>query len=294
MTIMRDPTTGWITTKKLGSLTESFSYNQFGEPTAITVTGPAGAVAVDHRAARPSRSDRRRTTTNRIDPPHRQLHLRRCGPMTAETDDGKKTSYGYDTAGNIVTVAGPSGTTKNTYDARNALLRSGSTDYTYDGSGRLATAKSPTGDHDLSLRRAGQPDRRGRRPGSRRWATRSDPLTAGWPAAAAGRPRRPWPTWTPSRPVATFTSSGAVDEVYVYDGDLQPTNINDGGGLLPAYLTKGGTTYLEVPDASGGPALAIDAGTRGDCRRGRPFGAGGHPFGDPPRVPAHRVRRRHR
>ena len=61
------------------------------------------------------------------------------------------------------------------------------------------------------------------------------------------------------RPAAQLSPSGAVTAQYVYDGDPNPAVINNGGSNLPAYVSKSGTDYLEVPDASGGPALAIDA-----------------------------------
>ncbi len=260
MTITRDPSTGWITTKKLGALTESFSYNQFGEQVGITVTGPSGPVAAiveqrDHLGRIVSRTTTTGSTHHTV-----TYTYDAADRVAAETDDGAKTTYGYDTAGNIVTVTTPSGTTKNTYDARNALLRSGSTDYTYDGSGQLATAKGPSGAttyHYDALGNLTGVDVAGKPSVS----YTIDPLNRRVASAGGGATTSAIAYLDSQRPVATFGPNGAVDEVYVYDGDLQPVNINDGGGLLPAYLTKGGTAYLEVPDPSGGPALVIDAGT---------------------------------
>src|SRR5262249_49774323 len=91
MTITRDPKTGWISTKKLGSLTESFSYNQFGEQVGITVVGASGPVAAiaeqrDHLGRVVSSTiaagSTHHTTTYAYDA---------AGRLVAETYDGAKT-----------------------------------------------------------------------------------------------------------------------------------------------------------------------------------------------------------
>ena len=170
-------------------------------------------------------------------------------------------------------VTGPSGTTKNTYDARNALLRSGSTDYTYDGSGRLATAKGPDGHHDLSLRRAGQPDRRGPARKARRSATPSTASAAGWPAPAAVRPRGPIGVSGPDpaggdvhRRPARWTRSTSMTAI------CSRRTSTTAAGSLPAYLTKGGTAYLEVPDVQRrpGPGDRLRAPARSPTRSTAP------------------------
>jgi RHS repeat-associated protein len=261
MTITRDPATGWISAKKLGSVTESFRYNQFGEPVEITVTGPSGTVAtigeqrdaLGRVVARTTKAgSASRTTTYGYDA---------AGRLVAETTGGVRTTYAYDAAGNLTAVGAPGGATANTYDARNALLRSGSTSYTYDGSGRLATAKGPAGTttyHYDAVGRLTGVDR----PGSPAVGYLIDALGRRVATTSAGGALSGTVAYLDQvRPVASFTAAGAVDAVYVYDGDLQPTAINDGGGSLPAYLTRGGTAYLEIPDVTGGPALVIDSGT---------------------------------
>ena len=76
------------------------------------------------------------------------------------------------------------------------------------------------------------------------------------------------------RPAATYRPDGSVDQQYVYDGGLTPARINDGGGTLPAYLTAGGTDYLEIPDATGGPGLVINSadGTIANATRRTAYG----------------------
>ncbi|HZV26533.1 MAG TPA: RHS repeat-associated core domain-containing protein [Acidothermaceae bacterium] len=259
ITDTRDPATGWIVKRTLGSLTETLGYNQFGEPTSMVVTGPQGSVA----AITEQRDGLGRvvtwhlvtasadtTTTYAYDP---------AGRVTSETTDGASTNYSYDAAGNITTIARPgTPTVHDTYDQRNALVTSGQTSYTYDAAGRLVSTKTPNGtttyNYDaagdlLSVAAPNSPaltytvDAEGRRV-----ARAESGATTGVVAYLDGL-----------RPAAQLSPSGAVTAQYVYDGDVSPTAINDGGANLPAYLSKGGTDYLEVPDPSGGPALAINA-----------------------------------
>ena len=233
---------------------------QFGEPIATTVTGPSGTVAGiaeerDHLGRVTSRTtttgSTHHTTTYRYDA---------AGRLAGETTDGKATSYGYDAAGNLTSTRNPSGTTTNTYDARNALVRSGSTTFSYDGSGRLASAKGPDGTTTYRYDPLGNLTGVDR-PGKPAISYSLDGLGRRVARASGGAVIGAIAYLDPIRPAATFTATGALDEVYVYDGDLQPADINDGGGSLPAYLAKGGTAYLEVPDVSGGPALVIDSAT---------------------------------
>jgi RHS repeat-associated protein len=258
MTIVRDPTTGWITGKKLGALSESLGYNQFGEPTSITVSGPSGTVATitetrDHLGRvtqwTSTAGNIKHTNSYRYDD---------AGRLIGETADGKTTTYTYDKAGNIVAATGPGGAVANTYDARNALQGSGSTRYTYDGSGRLATATVAGGTTRYHYDALG--DLTGVDiPGKPAIVYTVDALGRRVGSTGAGGTTSAIAYLDAQRPVATYNSSGALDETYVYDGDLQPSAINGGGGLLPAYLTKSGTAYLEIPDASGGPGLVINS-----------------------------------
>ena len=82
ITDTRDPATGWIVKRTLGSLTEALGYNQFGEPTSVVVTGPHGQVA----AITEQRDGLGRVVT---------WHL-----VTASADT--TTTYGYDAAGRVI------------------------------------------------------------------------------------------------------------------------------------------------------------------------------------------------
>ena len=261
MSITRDAKTGWITGRKLGALTEKITYNQFGEPTETTVTGATGTIAaISEQRDALGRITSRTTTTGPAGSTKKSTTYAydTAGRLIGEVADGAATSYSYDPAGNVTAVTNPAGTTKNTYDSRNALQSSGSTNYGYDGSGRLSTATGSSGTTKYTYEAQGD------------LATVSKPAKppVNYVIDALGRRVAVKSGDTLSqgivylddlRPAATVTPTGAVDETYVYDGDVQSTAINNGGGLLPAYLTKSGTDYLELPDASGGPALVIDA-----------------------------------
>ena len=259
MTDTRDPASGWVVKRTLGSLTETLGYNQFGEPTSVVVTGPHGQIA----AITEQRDGLGRVVTWHLVTASADTTTSygydAAGRVITETTDGVATNYTYDTAGNITDITRP-GTpaVHNTYDQRNALVTSGQTSYGYDAAGRLVSTKTAQGTTTYSYDGAGDllsvaapnspavsytVDAEGRRVASEQGGA-----TTGVVAYLDGR-----------RPAAQLSPSGAVTAQYVYDGDANPASLDDGGGNLPAYLSKAGTDYLEVPDPSGGPALAINA-----------------------------------
>ncbi len=258
MTMVRDPRTGWITARKLGSLTESITYNQFGEPVGLTVTGPHGTVATITEKRDGLGRIITRTTVAGSTKNTTGYGYDSAGRLVSETDDGAVTTYAYDAAGNLTTLTPPTGSAvANTYDGRNELLRSGSATYAYDAAGRLASAAGPTGTTKYAYDPLGRLTAVTPPAGAATTYT-VDALGRRVAAGGGGNP------YTVAyldgiRPAATYSSSGAVDETFVYDGDLQPQSLNSGGGALPAYLTKKGTDYLEIPDVSGGPGLVVNA-----------------------------------
>jgi RHS repeat-associated protein len=275
ITDTRDPATGWIVKRTLGSLTETLGYNQFGEPTSVMVSGPHGQVA----AITEQRDGLGRVVTWHLVTASADTTTSyaydAAGRVTTETIDGIPTSYTYDAAGNITAITRPgTPTVNNTYDQRNALVTAGQTSYGYDAAGRLISTKTAQGTTTYSYDAAGDllsvaapnspavtytVDAEGRRV-----ASSEGGATTGVVAYLDGL-----------RPAAQLSPSGAVRAQYVYDGDANPTTIDGGGGNLPAYLSKNGTDYLEVPDPSGGPALAINAtdGSIADAVRRTALGA---------------------
>ena len=275
ITDTRDPATGWIVKRTLGSLTETLGYNQFGEPTAVMVSGTQGQVA----AITEQRDGLGRVVTWHLKTASADTTTNygydAAGRVTSETTDGVLTSYTYDAAGNITAVARAGAPiVNNTYDQRGELVTSGQTSYGYDAAGRLISTKTAQGTTTYTYDAAGDllsvaapnspavtytVDAEGRRV-----ASAQSGATAGVVAYLDGL-----------RPAAQLSPSGAVTAQYVYDGDVNPATIDDGGGNLPAYLSKGGTDYLEVPDPSGGPALAINAsdGSIADAVRRDALGA---------------------
>jgi RHS repeat-associated protein len=250
-------------------------YNQFGEPTSVKVGGPQGQVA----AITEQRDGLGRVVTWHLVTANSDTTTSygydAAGRVIAETTDGARTSYTYDAAGNITAITRPgTPTVNNTYDQRNELVTSGQTSYGYDAAGRLVSSKTAQGTTTYGYDAAGDllsvaapsspavtytVDAEGRRVASAQSAS-----TTGVVAYLDG-----------VRPAAQLSPTGAVTAQYVYDGDANPATINDGGGNLPTYLSKGGTDYLEVPDPSGGPALAIDAssGSIADAVRRNALGA---------------------
>ena len=275
ITDTRDPATGWIVKRTLGSLTEALGYNQFGEPTSVVVTGPHGQVA----AITEQRDGLGRVVTWHLVTASADTTTTygydAAGRVINEMTDGVTTSYTYDAAGNITAITQPgTPTVTNSYDQRNELVGSGQTSYGYDAAGRLVSTKTAQGTTTYGYDAAGDllsvaapnspavtytVDAEGRRV-----ASAESGATTGVVAYLDGL-----------RPAAQLSPSGAVTAQYVYDADANPTAANGSGTNLPAYVSKSGTDYLEVPDPSGGPTLAIDAsdGSIADVVRRSALGA---------------------
>lgn len=252
LAITRDRKTGRTTNQTLGTLTTTWTVNQFGETTAEKVTGAGGSTVADITYQRDKLGRvTGMSTTAGGQTSKGAYRYDAAGRLSSETTDSATTSYLHDAAGNLTSVTAPSGAvTTFTYDARDALLSRGDTKYTYDGAGRLASATSAAGvttyTYDatgalLSVKQPGKPEITYTVDGfGRRVATSvGGKLSSGVLYRDA------------TRPAAELDASGNVTKRYVYSG-FSP---------LPAYLTEGTTDYLEVPDIAGGPGLVVNAST---------------------------------
>ena len=247
--LTRDPSSGLVTSTALGSVTTEDRYDANDQLIRAT-TSASGKVLLDLNYTRDALgritavvqtgTDGATTTTAYTYDSAGRLSAVRVGGSTVETDT-------YDAAGNRTAVAGPSGTTRATYNARDELTSWGGTAYTWAPDGTLAGAKGSAGAtaftyDDLGRLRSVKPanghtitylvDAEGRRVGREV----DGRLVAGYLYDPAGNV------------VAETDGSGAVVERFGYD---------DLGHL--ALVERGGSTYRVITDPVGSPRLVVDA-----------------------------------
>jgi YD repeat-containing protein len=143
MTITRDPSTGFVSGATLGSVTESRTYNAFGEEQSYSSSaGTTSLYSVDYGTR-----DALGRIVSKTETVQGETHVFGCsydalGRLTDVTRDGAATSH-YEFNGNR-TVA-PGLTASPVYDSQDRLLSYGSCTYSYKADGSLQTKTCPDG-----------------------------------------------------------------------------------------------------------------------------------------------------
>ncbi len=246
--LMRDKTSGQVSAQTLGTLTDTFTRNQFGELMKETVTDASGSALVTLTYSRDGLGRVTGTVTAVHGQPdqHTGFGYDPAGRLVNESVGGQTRSYTYDAAGNLTSITAGGTSTKLTYDARNDLVSAGAATFQYDGSGRVAKAGTRTYSYDglgrmLSVKTPGQPDIAYSVDGfGRRVATSSGGSVSSGVAYLDSL-----------HPAAVLNADGSVSQQYVYAT----------GSLLPSYVAASGHDYLEIADATGSPGLVLDAAT---------------------------------
>jgi RHS repeat-associated protein len=244
LTMTRDAN-AFITGTTLGKVTDSRTYNAFGEQTAYTVRFD-GSVIYDEGYDR----DKLGRVATRADQTGGELHSYAYaydagGRLTGATDNGVTTSYSYDANGSRTDGAA-------VHNGQDQLLSRGTVSYSYDASGELtAFSDSATGDHTAyqynafgNLRAASIPDGRQIE------------------YVVDGRQRR-----------VGKKVNGTLVQGFLYQDYLAPVAELDGSnqvvsrfvygtrGNVPDYMTKGGNTYRIISDRLGSVRVVVDTAT---------------------------------
>ncbi|MEO8133023.1 MAG: RHS repeat-associated core domain-containing protein [Betaproteobacteria bacterium] len=257
LTLTRNAQSGLVAGTALGTVSDTMTYDAFGEPATHTASQGGGAVyaAIYTRDALGRIADRSetidgitRTFAYAYDPAGRLVQASEGGVVSA--------SYTYDGNGNRLSRTDSGGTSNATYDAQDRLTQSGSTTYVHTANGdRLGktTAGNTTGyQHDTfgNLTGVTLPD-----------ATQIDYLLDGGQRRVGRK------------------VNGALVQGFLYQDGLKPIAELDGansvvsrfvystGVNVPAYMIKGGVTYRIVTDHLGSPRLVIDAATGNIAQR---------------------------
>ncbi|MGH8715837.1 MAG: RHS repeat-associated core domain-containing protein [Burkholderiales bacterium] len=248
--LVRDPQTGLRTGTILGSLTESLTYNGFGEVTSTNVGSGGFLYAAEYTRDPLGRLTQKTETLWGVTATDTYTYDVAGRLIAVARNRRHLATYTYDVNGNRLRAAGPKGTVTASYDAQDRLLRYGRTTYTYTPSGELRSrttnGQTTTYDYDALGNLLGVTlpdgmqltylvDGRNRRLGKQVNGT----LVQGW--LYDGQ-------W---RIVAELDGSGNVMSRYVY-GD----RVN-----VPAYMLKGEVTYRIITDHLGSPRLIVNTVT---------------------------------
>jgi YD repeat-containing protein len=141
LSLAYDPQNGLPISSRIGAITDTLSYNGYGEETAYGAANGAASLLGDTYA----RDDLGRITalTETVGGATHTYGYTydSVGRLTGVTKDGNLVAqYGYDANGNRTSETTPAGTTSATYDAQDRLQQYGTTAYTYMASGMLQSA----------------------------------------------------------------------------------------------------------------------------------------------------------
>ena len=247
LTLTHNAQNGLLTGTTLGTVSDSRSYNPFGEVTGYTATvNGTSQFAVQYTYDRGGRISRKVETVGGAthtydygyDPRGRLTEVKRDNTVVAQ--------YTYDANGNRLGYTGGV-TVTGTYDAQDRLLTYGTANYAYTANGELKTktvgSAVTTYDYDAlgNLRGVtlanGQQieyliDGQNRRVGKKVGGT----LVQGFLYQDQ------------LKPVAELDGAGAVVSRFVYAGKAN----------VPEYLIKGGQTYRILTDHLGSPRRVIN------------------------------------
>jgi len=248
LTITRNPQNGLITGAVIGGITESWGYNEFGEPTnysSVFGTTPLYSFQFirDAFGRAVTRTETMGGVTNEFaytyDAADRLTNVTVNGSINA--------TYTYDANDNRLSVADVGGPLNGAYDDQDRLLSFGAANYTWTPNGELKTrdvgGQVTTCGYDVfgNLLRVDLPN-----------GTAIEYLVD-------GRNRR-----------VGKKIGGTLGQAFLYQGKLQPVAELDGAGNVvaefvygtrrnvPEYVVKNGQSYRIICDHLGSPRIVVD------------------------------------
>ncbi len=251
LTVARDAQNGLITGTTLGSVTDSYAYNEYGEVSRYTARfGATDLFDVQYTRDDLGRITQRMETVDSVtrafeygyDDAGRLANVKRNGEIIA--------AWTYDANGNRLTAGGEQGFFTGTYNDRDQLLTYGDASYTYSPAGEMVskTAAGQTTTYTYDTR------------GILTGVTLPDGRRVEYLLDANG--------WRVGKKV-----DGVVQQRRIYGRSLEVLAEVDGGGNVTsrfvfldplgsaAYASKAGRTYRIISDHLGSARIVVDAST---------------------------------
>jgi RHS repeat-associated protein len=250
--INRDASNGLVTGSTLGNVSDSWTYNGFGEPETYSASyNGTSLISTQYTRDNMGRITQKTETINGVINVYGYTYDL-TGRLTDVTKNGATTAhYVYDDNGNRISYTNAAGTTINgTYDDQDRLIQYGATTYAYTDNGELQSKTDATGTTTYTYDAFGNLiavllpngteidyviDGKNRRVGKKINGTMiqgflyEDQL----------------------RPVAELDESGNIVARFVYG-----TKMN-----VPNYMIRGENTYRIITDQLGSPKLVVNVST---------------------------------
>ena len=250
LTLKLDPKDGLIKGTTLGSVTDTRTYDTYGEMTGLTAKYKTTTLyAVKFTYDKDGRITGKTETIGGVQNIFKYSYDK-SSRLTGVTENGTSiSSYTYDTNSNRLTATTSSGTVSGTYDAQDRQMTYGNASYTYTANGDLARqtvgSQKTTYTYDVlgNLIAATLPngtkiayllDPKNNRVGK----TVNGVLQAGF-------------LYDDGRIVALLNASNSIVSQFVYASH----------GTAPDYMISGGVTYRIISDHLGSPRLVVNTST---------------------------------
>lgn len=248
---------GLLTGSALNSVTDTWGYNSFGEPTSYSaLAGATSLYSVSYTRDKLGRITQKVETIGGVATTYAYSYDSR-GRLTGVTRNGAPAeSYSYDANGNRLSATVNGSSASGNYDAQDRLTSYGGATYSYTANGEL-----------LSKTNGGQTT-------SYQYDELGNLLAVTLPNGTTitylidGQNRRI------GRQV-----NGTLGQSWLYDGQLRPIAELDGSGAIvsrfvyasranvPDYMIKGGVTYRIIADQLGSPRLVVNSATGAVAQR---------------------------
>ncbi|MCC6903347.1 MAG: RHS domain-containing protein, partial [Polyangiaceae bacterium] len=254
--IMLNAGNGLVTGSTHGVVTDTLTYNAFGE--LASYTGKVGATGVFSEVVDTATNPRdalgrivqRVATNGGAAITWRYTYDLRGRLVDVQKDGALHEHYDYDANGNRTLLTTPSGTTAGVYDAQDRLLSYGATTYTYTANGEVRTKTDAGGTTTYT------------------YDVRGNLVQVDLPSGDVieylvdGQDRR-----------VGKKKNGVLERAWLYRNQLNPVAELDGAGNLvsrfvygsrsnvPEYLVRGGVTYRVLSDHLGSPRALVDVAT---------------------------------
>ena len=249
--VTRSPATGLATATTLGGVTESWGYDDFGEPNTYVAAHDGNVLYI--AAYMFDAAGRVEQKTEFIDGnTHTFVYTYDlAGRLEEVTRDGISVeAYSYDMNDNRITQVGPAGAVTGSYDDQDRLTSYGAATYIYTANGELLTktsgAETTTYDYDVL--------------GNLRAVTLPDGTNIEYVVDGANRR-------------VGKKVNGTLVQGFLYKDDLNPiAELDDNNQIVsvfvygtrpnvPDYMIREGVTYRILSDHLGSPRLVVNVAT---------------------------------